>query len=114
MDTSLLKYTDAQVTVCLHDMTRQDMHNVIRSVAIHPTRIRVCACVADPWVRSSLSFLRAVWIPIGEQCKVSGKSNQPSLPVAQSLFNQRLGSSASSSYAPSSAGSAGFSKSSMK
>jgi hypothetical protein len=113
MDTSLLKYTDAQVTVCLHDMTRQDMHNVIRSVAIHPTRIRVCACVADHWIRSSLSFLHVVWIPIGEQCKGLGKSNQPSLPAAQSLFNQHLGSSASSSYSQSSEGLAGSSKSSM-
>lgn len=90
MDPSLLKYTTTQ-DICLFESTRREMHDVVRSVAVHPERIRVCSCVADHWIRSALSFLHAVWIPSFEQCK---QLKTPSLPAVPRLFSQPPSSSA--------------------
>ena len=90
MDSSLLRYTSSQ-DICLFEASQREMHDVIRSVAVHPDRIRVCPCVTDVWVRAALSFLRVVWIPSVEQCK---QSKTPSSPVVPRLFSPPPSSSA--------------------
>jgi hypothetical protein len=55
----LLGYADTVLGVCLKDKSRRDIHNLLRQVFVHPTRIRICPCVTDPWVRKTLEFLGA-------------------------------------------------------
>ena len=55
----LLRYADTVLDVCLAGKSRREIHDILRQIAQYPTRIRVCPCVEDPWVRQSLAFLRA-------------------------------------------------------
>ena len=60
MDISLLKYQDTTLDVCFRNLTRRQMHDVLRAIYVYPTRIRVCPCVTDPWIRQVLTFLNAI------------------------------------------------------
>jgi hypothetical protein len=55
----LLRYSDTILTVCLQDKPRREIHDILRQVFIHSSRIRICPCVKDPWVRKTLEFLGA-------------------------------------------------------
>ncbi len=55
----LLRYADTRLTVCLRDKSRREIHDILRQIAVYPERIQICPCVTDPWVRMSLTFLRA-------------------------------------------------------
>lgn len=59
MDISLLKYPDTTVDVCFRNLTRRQMYDIIRAIHVYPTRIRVCPCLTDPWIRQVLTFLNA-------------------------------------------------------
>jgi hypothetical protein len=55
----LLGYADTVLDVCLAGKTRREIHDILRQIFVHPTRVRVCPCVTDPWVRKTLEFLGA-------------------------------------------------------
>lgn len=55
----LLGYSDTILHVCLKDKPRREIHDVLRQIFVHPTRVRVCPCVKDAWVRKTLEFLGA-------------------------------------------------------
>jgi hypothetical protein len=59
MDISLLKYHDTTLDVCFRDLTRRQMYDILRAIYVYPTRIHVCPCVTDPWIRQVLTFLNA-------------------------------------------------------
>jgi hypothetical protein len=59
MDISLLKYHDTTLDVCFRDLTRRQMYDMLRAIYVYPTRIRVCPCIKDPWIRQVLTFLNA-------------------------------------------------------
>lgn len=63
----LLGYADTVLVVCLAGKPRREMHDILRQVFVHPTRIRICPCIADPWVRKTLEFLGAQYS--NESCK---------------------------------------------
>jgi hypothetical protein len=60
MDISLLKYQDTTLDVCFQNLTRRQMYDILRAIYVYPTRIRVCPCVTDPWIRQVLTFLNAI------------------------------------------------------
>ena len=55
----LLGYSDTVLHVCLKDKPRREIHDILRQIFVYPTRVRVCPCVSDPWVRKTLEFLGA-------------------------------------------------------
>jgi hypothetical protein len=55
----LLGYSDTVLDVCLAGKSKRDIHDILRQIFVYPTRVRVCPCVADPWVRKTLNFLDA-------------------------------------------------------
>lgn len=55
----LLGYADTVLDVCLRDKSRREIHELFRQIYIVPTRVRICPCVTDPWVRKTLEFLGA-------------------------------------------------------
>lgn len=55
----LLRYSDTVLKVCLKDKPRREVHDLLRQIAVYPTRVRVCPCVSDPWIRKTLAFLGA-------------------------------------------------------
>ncbi len=55
----LLRYSETRLNVCFRDKTRREMYDILRQVAVYPERISICPCVADPWIRKTLAFLRA-------------------------------------------------------
>jgi hypothetical protein len=55
----LLGYADTVLDVCLAGKSRRDIHDILRQIFVHPTRIRICPCVTDPWTRKTLEFLGA-------------------------------------------------------
>lgn len=59
MQFDLLRYSDTVLDVCTHGWTRRQLHDLIRQVAVYPSRIRVCSCTTTPWVVECLSFLKA-------------------------------------------------------
>ena len=59
MDTSLLKYQDTIVDVCFRNLNRRQTHDVLRAIYVYRSRIHVCPCVTDPWIRQVLTFLNA-------------------------------------------------------
>ena len=59
MDISVLKYHDTTLDVCFRDLQRRQMYDLLRAIYVYPTRIRVCPCVTDPWIRQVLTFLNA-------------------------------------------------------
>jgi hypothetical protein len=55
----LLRYSDTVLDVCLAGKSKRDIHDILRQIFVYPTRVRLCPCVTDPWVRKTLSFLDA-------------------------------------------------------
>jgi hypothetical protein len=55
----LLRYSDTVLDICLAGKSRREIHDIVRQVFVYPTRIRICPCVTDPWVRKTLNFLDA-------------------------------------------------------
>jgi hypothetical protein len=55
----LLRYSDTILDVCLAGKSRREIHDIMRQVFVYPTRIRICPCVTDAWVRKTLGFLDA-------------------------------------------------------
>lgn len=57
----LLNYSETVLRVCLKDKTRREIHDLLRQIYIHPTRILICPCQppSSPWVRHTLAFLDA-------------------------------------------------------
>ena len=55
----LLRYSDTVLTICLRDKSRREIHDVLRAILMYPSRIRVCPCVEDAWIRKTLEFLGA-------------------------------------------------------
>jgi hypothetical protein len=53
----LLGYSTTVLDICLKDKSRREVHDILRQVFVHPTRIRICPCVTDPWTRKTLEFL---------------------------------------------------------
>jgi hypothetical protein len=53
----LLRYSTTMLEVCLKEKSRREIHDILRHVFVHPTRIRICPCVTDPWIRKTLEFL---------------------------------------------------------
>jgi hypothetical protein len=53
----LLRYSDTHLRICLKTKTKREIHDVLRQAFVHPTRMAVCDCVEDPWVRKTLEFL---------------------------------------------------------
>jgi hypothetical protein len=64
----LLGYSETVLDICLVGKSRREIHTILRQVYVYPTRIRICPCVTDPWVRKTLEFLDAQY------------SNEPSHP----------------------------------
>lgn len=64
----LLGYSETVLDICLVGKSRREIHTILRQVYTYPTRIRICPCVTDPWVRKTLEFLDAHY------------SNEPSHP----------------------------------
>jgi len=55
----LLRYSETVLDVCLKDKSKREINDVMRQVYVYPTRIRICPCIQDPWVRKTLGFLNA-------------------------------------------------------
>ena len=55
----LLGYADTVLDVCLAGKSRREVHDILRQIFVYPSRVRVCPCVTDPWVRKTLEFLGA-------------------------------------------------------
>jgi hypothetical protein len=55
----LLRYSDTVLEICFKDKPRREVYDILRQVFVHPTRIRICPCVTDPWIRKTLEFLAA-------------------------------------------------------
>lgn len=55
----LLRYSETCLDICLKDKTPRERYDVFRQVYVYPTRIRICPCIQDPWVRKTLEFLDA-------------------------------------------------------
>jgi len=55
----LLGYADTVLDVCLTGKSKREVHDILRQIYIRRTRIRVCPCCQDPWVRKTLEFLGA-------------------------------------------------------
>jgi len=55
----LLGYADTVLDVCLAGKTKREIHDILRQIFVHSTRVRICPCVTDPWVRKTLKFLGA-------------------------------------------------------
>lgn len=55
----LLGYSDTVLHICLKEKSRREVHDILRQILVHPSRVRVCTCVTDPWVRKTLEFLGA-------------------------------------------------------
>ncbi len=55
----LLRYSQTVLDICLKDKSKRETHDILRQIAVYPTRIRICPCVEDPWIRQSLAFLGA-------------------------------------------------------
>ena len=55
----LLRYSETVLDVCLKDKSKREINDVMRQVYVYPTRIRICPCIQDPWVRKTLAFLNA-------------------------------------------------------
>jgi hypothetical protein len=68
MDVDLLRYSDALQVVCTKNFTRRQLHDLERYVFTYPSKIQVCSCVKNPWVKHTLSFLNVQWIPPTTQC----------------------------------------------
>ena len=68
MDPDLLRYSDSLQVVCTKNFTRRQLHDLERYVFAYPSKIRVCPCVTNPWIKTTLSFLNVQWIPTTEQC----------------------------------------------
>jgi hypothetical protein len=63
----LLGYSDTILDICFKNKPRREIHDILRQIFVHPTRVRVCPCVTDPWVRKTLEFLGAQYS--NESCK---------------------------------------------
>ena len=60
----LLGYSDARVDVCLVGLPRRELHDTLRQVYLHPTKLRICPCVrktTDLWLWTSLEFLHPTY-----------------------------------------------------
>lgn len=57
----LLKYSDTVLHVCLGGKDKRVIHDILRQIYVVRTKIRVCPCVTDVWVRKTLEFLNAVY-----------------------------------------------------
>ena len=58
----LLGYSDTVLHVCLKTMSRRELHDTLRHIAVYPQKIRVCPCGGlSPWTRKVLAFLGAVY-----------------------------------------------------
>lgn len=66
-----LRYPGTVYAVCTRGLSRRQIHDLTRMTAVYGKRIHVCACVADPWAKATLSFLGAVWTPATQQCNIS-------------------------------------------
>lgn len=53
----LLRYSETVLEVCFKDKSRREINDILRQIYVYPTRIRICPCVRDPWVRKTLEFL---------------------------------------------------------
>jgi hypothetical protein len=71
MDVDLLRYSDALQVVCTKNFTRRQLHDLERYVFTYPSKIQVCSCVKNPWVKHTLSFLNVQWIPPTKQCSLT-------------------------------------------
>lgn len=49
----LLRYSETVLTICVKDKTRREIHDILRQVFLVPTRIRLCPCITDVWVRKT-------------------------------------------------------------
>lgn len=49
----LLRYSETVLTICVKDKSRREIHDILRQVFLVPTRIRLCPCVTDVWVRKT-------------------------------------------------------------
>lgn len=49
----LLRYSETVLTICVKDKPRREIHDILRQVFLVPTRIRLCPCVTDVWVRKT-------------------------------------------------------------
>jgi|LauGreDrversion4_2_1035121.scaffolds.fasta_scaffold369448_2 hypothetical protein len=78
----LLKYSDTVLTLCLKDKTPREIHNIVRSVAVYPNRLRICDCSVPPWTRQTLSFLGVNWSHATTQCSTS----ELTLPTLSARF----------------------------
>jgi len=61
MEFDLLNYSDTRLDICTHGWERRQLHDLVRQVMRHSSRIRVCPCVEDRWVRDTLQFLGVQW-----------------------------------------------------
>lgn len=56
----LLKYSETVLEVCLAKKSKREIHDILRQIYVHPTRILICPCwPPSPWVRHTLAFLGA-------------------------------------------------------
>ena len=53
----LLRYSETKLEVCFRTKTKRDIHDVLRQAFVHRTRLVVCGCTQDAWVRKTLAFL---------------------------------------------------------
>ena len=53
----LLRYSETKLQVCFNTKTKREINDVLRAAAVHPTRVVVCGCTQDVWVRKTLAFL---------------------------------------------------------
>lgn len=59
----LLGYSSTKLDVCFRGKARREVHDILRQIFVHPSRIRVCPCVrtmeGGTWIRKTLEFLGA-------------------------------------------------------
>jgi hypothetical protein len=70
-DYELLRYSDTILNICTKGWTRRQLHDLERQVMLFPTKIIVCSCLTNPWVKETLAFLGAQESPAKEQCLAS-------------------------------------------
>jgi hypothetical protein len=67
-DYELLRYSDTILNICTKGWTRRQLHDLERQVMLFPTKIIVCSCLTNPWIKETLAFLGAQESPAKEQC----------------------------------------------
>jgi hypothetical protein len=60
----LLGSSGTVVDVCLVGKPRREVHDLLRQLFLHPTKLRICPCVrttTDVWLWKVLQFLRPTY-----------------------------------------------------